>query len=477
MMPNLLDSLKRLDAWDDPDLEDYFTKNAATSDLVGFESQRCLAVGLKGIGKTATFRYLTEFDRTADVVVGVTHRRYRFLLDKTSVSRSFSQSLFEDDLVMQALQMILYAKLGPKAGEKNLTAAERLCGSFRDKLKTAFASIGGVTFLGVGFTRLTPPSAQPSGLQLAAETSQALDVLRAICARGVKVRIVIDDPENIFQSGAALDAGLLGGLFAAALRLTEIIPNFKVIILIKTHIFYPVFKGMEEQDKFPDATVHLGWKREELLALLEKRIQWAGGGWSGHVEGSAEQAKELIRTGICANLRNGPRELLRWAELSTRSSSSGKLDRASIEASKGEMARYSLEALEAAFSDQYPHLGDVIRCLFRGFALTEFSREELVNHFERLLVGNDEMMQLRSALQWLAQLTPRTLPKILLESGSISLRLGKELVLPYEDQYDENRFRVADGLRLTPILADAIEGYRPRVGQRPARRALGRRRV
>lgn len=455
MNGNFLNSLQRPDAWDDPDLNAYFTKNAAIRELEGFVSRRCLAVGLKGIGKTAAFRYLAEFDRSPDVVVGINRRDYRFFLDGTAVHWANAQALFEDDLVMEALRALIASSLGRKISAQRLRAAKQLFGTYKDALGRVIKSIGGVNILGVGFTRLRPQNQPPAGLQLEAETRKAQELLREICIQGVKVRIVIDDPETIFHSGPELNPHLLGGLFLAALRLSGTIPNFKVIILIKTHIYYPVVTRMEELDKFPGAMLHLGWKREELLQVLERRLQWAHGAWPDYVDGDDNTAKELIRTAIGGRLRTGPRELLRWSELAIRGSPSGKISLESIEASRAELAQYSLRALEAAFSDQYPGLGEVIRRLFHDFPSREFTPRDLEDHILQVMTQDDEMMHLRSH-QWLRRLTNRTLPKTLLESGALSFKLDKELVLPYEDRYDEDHFRAAGAVRLTPILADAL---------------------
>ena len=53
--------------------------------------------------------------------------------------------------------------------------------------------------------------------------------------------IVVDEPEQVFSTSRELDTHSIGGFCLAALRLSEANPNLKVIPLLKTHVYYPIF--------------------------------------------------------------------------------------------------------------------------------------------------------------------------------------------------------------------------------------------
>ena len=67
---------QRLDGGRDQNLTSYFEITEALNELARFDTPQTLAVGMKGVGKSAAFRYLTELDQGADVVVGLTPENY-----------------------------------------------------------------------------------------------------------------------------------------------------------------------------------------------------------------------------------------------------------------------------------------------------------------------------------------------------------------------------------------------------------------
>jgi hypothetical protein len=453
------DSCKKLESGTDQQLKDYYVKTSSITEIADFGSPRALTVGLKGVGKTAAYRYFTEFETTPAIIVGLNAEKYSLHLPNKDLHYSTCLKQFEHDLVMEALRAVAENESSLKKRIKGqlLDEAAEQVKTYANILKGAAARVqgGGISILGCGFTLTKADSPVIVGLRKERDLKNAQKVLTEICASGVKIRIVVDDPEQVFSASRELDAHLIGGFCLAALRLSGLIPGFKVIALLKTHIYYPILYSVDDLSKYPDHMGRLCWSKDELVSVIGDRLKWAKAKWEDVFEGTEVQARQCVKS-MCENVRNGPRDLLRWLDLALQSTKGGKITLKSVEATKKKMSLNSLYELQSAHSDNYSRIEVVLETIFGRTPDHSFKPTELRQHIQNLLMKDREMMGLHKSLPWMQRENSKTFPTVLFETGSLSLHSGSRSILPYEEGYDTEALNAADHIALVPALAEAL---------------------
>jgi hypothetical protein len=458
---NFHDACRKLESGIDDNLKSYYVTTAAISEIAGFDSSRAIVVGLKGIGKTAAFRYFTEFENTPDVVIGINSDRFSLHLPNNNLHFATCRKQFQHDLVMEALRAVNQqrAKLKGKVSAQLLDKAERQFNSYTDMLRRFSARVQGfgVSIVGCGFTLpIGTTGVQVAvGLQKEADLEKPLKLLKDICACGVRIRLVIDDPEQVFSASRELDTHLVGGFCLAALRLAALVPGLKIIALLKTHIYYPILREVDDLRNHPDHMGRLSWSKKELVELISDRLRWSKSNWTEIFAGSEVEARRLVNS-MCESVRNGPRDLLRGVDLALQNAKAGKIDARVVGSCKKNMSLSSLGELESAHSAHYPRIRAVIKAIFGKSSDHKFTLSELKQHIGNLLIRDTEMIAL-SRMPWMQMETSETLPELLFEAGALALGAGDRLMLPYEEHYDNEHFEEADHLILVPALVGAIE--------------------
>lgn len=447
---------QRLDGGRDQNLTSYFEITEALNELARFDTPQTLAVGMKGVGKSAAFRYLTELDQGADVVVGLTPENYTLHLPNKDLHYSTSMKQFEYDLVIEALRAIdgRRAEISKKIPAEKLKRAKSQVTSHLKLLKEVAGRVGGISVLGSGFTLNNPRSSVLVGLEGDTRLSTAREVLEDICSYGIKVRIVVDDPEQVFSASRELDAHLVGGFCLAAMRLSSSIDNVKVVALLKSHIYYPLLRQIDDLGKYPDHAGRLSWSQDKLIKVVDRRLSWAQVKWTDVFQGSEAQGRTLAMS-MMNEIRNGPRDLLRWIYFALQNSQGAAIRESHIDGSRSRMAVDSLMELESSFASEYEGITSVLRIVFGADIRAEFSVRELRKHIADLQVTNTEMSSLMR-LGWMQQETSQTLPRVFLRVGALTLELNHQRILPYQAGYDEEHLELADKVTLVPAIAVAI---------------------
>jgi hypothetical protein len=455
------ESCKTLRSADDAKLSGYYVVTPAVQGLAAFESNQGLAIGLKGIGKTAAYRYLAEFDtKTPDIIVGIDSNKYSLYLTNKDLKYDACRKQFRHDLVLEGLRAFsdsskaVRERIAPsvaKAAAKQVKSYTAMLGKLKANLQGMNISI-----LGSGFTLpLASQSPVAIGLRTNSEIESALETLKAICDAGIRIRIVIDDPENVFSATNELDVPLVGGLCLAALELAKLIPNLKVIVLLKTHVYYPVLSRVDDLRGYPDHIGRLSWNEERLTSVVQGRLRWTGTKWTDVFTGSESEARTMVQD-MCRKVRNGPRDLLRWMDLTLQLAGGGKVSKSTVEKARKKSSLDALAELEAAHAETYPKIGAVLRIVFRGNGDRNFALHELRKTVEGLWLKDPEMMAL-TKLPWMQRESAFTLPELFFRVGALALCNGKHPVLPYEDEYDVATFESCSHLSLVPALTESLK--------------------
>ena len=166
---------------------------------------------------------------------------------------------------------------------KLAAAAEKQVNSYKRKFQDLGGQLKGaaISILGCGFT--LPVGSNPRtfiGLIEEKDVTNARRVLTDICEAGVRIRIVVDDPEYVFSVGRDLDVHMLGGFCLAALALSNAIPTLKVIGLFKSHVYYPVVERIPDLSNYTDHMTPLCWNEDELVLLIDSRLKSSSTNWT-----------------------------------------------------------------------------------------------------------------------------------------------------------------------------------------------------
>lgn len=451
-----------LDAPRDPNLGDYFIVTPSIKSLGDRESTRVLAVGLRGIGKSAAFKYLVEYDRSATVTVGLDRHRHMAPLPLTDVNYRISEDQFYLDLIMEALRLIVEnGNLPvPRPPAPWVREAGALVRKYRKLVTNSGGTIRASSLIGSGFT-VTEPNPRVL-VVLEHKLDRGEELLKEVCDDGLSLRIVVDDPEEVFSASKVLDVELVGGFCLAALRLSQLSQNLRVITLLKTNIYHELRSKIGDLTKYPDCITRLSWTHDALRELVERRVAWATQEPSGDL-GDLFQGGRITRVNaldeMIQTVRNGPRDLLRWVYrglVDATEHGRTKITQAGISSSRRDVAVASLDEMETAYGLKYEQIALVIRAIFR-----HRSRQRIpVGHFIELvddLAVNDLSMRKLQRLPWMQRTSSARLPLVLFEVGAIAFETHKRSYQPYEPGYDLLNFERADNLYLAPLLAEAVD--------------------
>jgi hypothetical protein len=458
-----IDSCKRLDGGIDDHLSRYITRTTAIGALSDYTSRAVVAVGLKGVGKSSAFRLLTEFGKhPEEVIVGINPDKFSLHLTNKDLSYTTYRKQFEHDIVIEALRAIVDRKTVLETQFSGIspliTKAQHELTSYGKAVKKFFERDLGISVLGFGLNVGKAQSPVLVGLLPQKEVTSAHNTLADICSSGVKVRIVVDDPEQVFSASRTLDVDLVGGFCLAAIRLSNTIANLKIIALLKPHIYQPVLRSVDDLTRYSDHMTRLIWTADELLSVIQNRLDATGQKWTDVFDGSESAGKKLVKEELHSMTRNGPRDLLRTLDVAFQKSTTGKIGRTSLTAARERAAQDSLDELTSAYNALYVDFGDVVKAVFRSNAEKRFTVAELRDHIQGLMV-NDHDMKALSKLKWMQSRSSQTLPELLFEVGTLALEHARKLTLPFEENYTLDGFRRADKICLAPALSGAIPSH------------------
>jgi hypothetical protein len=465
-----LQSVGELDARTDGNFAQYCVHTESLKSLATFENRGYIAVGLKGIGKSGAFRYLTEIDGAADLCRGINTSNVDVHLTKTDLNCLKAATIFRRTIAFYLLSQIIEEKrIGTKANQSHLQNAKVLVVGIKEKFKKFFGRGGSanVVFAGFGggFSIGAATKAEKDQFKPIVLDAEAERLLKGICDSGLKVRLVIDDPDRLFSAGAELDAQLIAGICMAAYELSKATPNLKVIVLLKSHAFGAIRK-IDEMNNMPaDVVTTLHWQRKELRDVIAERARFSNVSLDS-VFGEKEFCPDNLDSPLYGLSRNGARDCLRRIELCLKASPRKKVGSKEMEATLRSYATKCRDQMKGVYDGQYPGIFELVEALFSANPDKVFSTKELQNLHQHLILNNEELTELfkeRWARQW------PTFKAALIESGSIAFMHEDDIILPYEEKYYSDEADTMFNYALVPAFRPLIRGT-PSPASRSARR-------
>jgi hypothetical protein len=431
-----IDYISRSDARADPDLDKYEVVTRSLKVLSSVSHHPFLAIGLKGVGKSAAFRFLQK-GGNVDLVQAISAETQE--PQDVPASRPTLQYLPEvrADLVLQAL--LAYVKHAPHAGQLRKIPDDlhqRINQYTEDlwgKIKKTAGGLGGISILGFGISfrsrakesegfRLVPRDKVEEGLSLLTRLTQH-----------ISVRLVVDDPEAIFTADERVNDNLIAALVIAAYELRLKLPNFKCVILIKPN----VLRALRRVDEFPslptDVSVRLTWTDAELFEVLEARAKAA----EVSLRDVLLTDPRLPLEKIIGESRSGPRDALRRLEVHLKAFPNEPATTESLCKSADRYASACFDQMYAAYDKQYPGLSRAALILFEG-QNEAIPRSNLRTRLDQMIASRTEILPFKDQT-WARDSVHFS--ELLVQFGLAAVQTPTSIVLPFHENYIDEASR------------------------------------
>lgn len=448
-----LSYIRASDARSDTNFDLYRVETAALKRLAAKDDVAFLAVGLKGIGKSACFRSLCSGG--ADVVQQVSTETQE--PQEIAASRTTLQYMQEikSELVFQALitlvkRVELEAELAAKIPQDAQQNARVLVNDFLGKLKDAFGDLRGVTVLGCGIS-FRPKGKKAGGrLKLVPreDRDRAIKVLER-AASSLSFRLVIDDPETIFSADREINENLVAALVIAANELQVRIPNFKCVILIKPNVLRALGYVDEFANLPTNSRVKLSWTDDELKEVIRARASAAQVKLSEIFRADPEPALDLI----VRDSRSGPRDALRRLELHFDSYPGTPVTPKNLELTIGAYSDACFDQMFAAYERQYPGLARSSLILFEGRE-TNNSKNGLRIRLDQMVASSTEFFAFKDQ-PWARDAAQ--FADLLVQFGLVAINARDGVILPFHASYIEEAAKSDATLTFLPGLRGRIQ--------------------
>ncbi|GEM_PF-3756517 len=445
----------------EPDLQNYFVKTDFYEKIVR-DDNYCIISGIKGIGKTATFRALSEFDDKSDIVIKLHSDTYIVEVPIQNSRSSVFSYEFEYELTIEFLKAVVQeTRLHNRIKPKYIKDAKKYVHSFFDDLKEVGGNITGISVLGCGLNISSGASKILTSLKGREEEVNARKLLKNIADSGIKMRIVIDDPEDIFVQGRTIDYSMIGGLCLAISRLNEYSVNIRGFLLIKTHIYDEVIGKTPDLDKYPNSHLRICWDKDSLKKVLKSRVQYFLESdlvkWeeSLFTEESLTQLDEIYSL-IFNNVRNGPREMLFWIHSALEYNHKlgiMKLDKRSLVDTIISVSNKSFSYFSSSYGEELHEIGKIISIVFSKDVELEYTPSEMSQLIREIKGTDKDFQNLENKEGWIQALVSSGYPELFLQVGCINLiNQDGSQIYPYMCNYTLDDFRKSKKFRLTPMF-------------------------
>lgn len=265
---------------------------------------------------------------------------------------------------------------------------------------------------------------------------------------GIKVRLYLDDPEQMLPAEMHGRDALIGIVLAAS----EINSNYEgvvcVSVLLKSHIFGDIRKNDEMANIFPGNIAYLSWSQNDLSIALDARLNELGIKFCDVFAMDRNDFEAFV----FPKLRNGPRDFFAWLAFAADRSSPNAISKSVLENVIADTGKYSLGQISSA----YEKIVDARRLIDVVFdKKKKYKFDELVKRISHLRANHRQFIEIGSKSGF--ELTQDYI-RFLTESGAIIIERGSDKIYPYDPKYAEIEDLEHDSvISLHPILEEALK--------------------
>ncbi|WP_454761723.1 P-loop ATPase, Sll1717 family [Caulobacter segnis] len=427
--------ISELDGRSDQQIRSYYVQTAALKRIRNSKTPAIGMVGLKGSGKTTLFRLLTEswIEESGVIRIGLAPDRTEFegyaeRLNCLQFANSVrtGMAILLADLIDKNIEL-----LPPQARSSLAPWTERKTAIFNPGSMTVdlLKRFRGLQILGCGF-EIGDPVDRSNDLKIRhipeVENSSVWSLLEDFKNYNIQIRIVIDDPDRLFTFNGKGDSDLLAGYILGTNEISKSLRYVQFVHIIKSNV-YQELSTVEEIANLPhDYFDYISWNQEELEKLVESRMSYA------EIDQNEVFADPMAESmGILAEqIRNGPRDTLRYLEIILKSSLDAKVSLETISGTNGKFKRAARQQMETVYSSLYEGIEPFLGAVFG-------SKSEL-----RYSEFRDSFLSLRMSSQpagvdygndWLKS-ADRAF-RALIEAGTVDVKTEEGWKRPYEAGY------------------------------------------
>lgn len=237
-----VDSIKELDGKSDTNIQDYFYENKSFRTIRDAKDLG-VVIGLKGSGKSSLLARIAPSSTidaktiairfSPDEVQAFAHQGEQVSPLQFANSVKLGLAAF---LVREIEEKGLLAKLGAdQHKEEDIRAKIDLLG---EEVIARMKALEGVSLLSLGLKWKLPGAKGKLFQPLSAKDSAGIyDVIDAALAAGITIRVVTDDIDRIFSSGAISDPVLIGGFLLGARDLGRSHKSVRITNIVKSNVY------------------------------------------------------------------------------------------------------------------------------------------------------------------------------------------------------------------------------------------------
>lgn len=422
-----IDAISALDARIDGRVRNYFVDTWVAQRLRQRTTGAAGLVGLKGTGKTTLFRALGEGwlpdDQVITIPISPSTSEFETSSEKTNCLQ-FEQSV-RRGMAISILDRLSKENAKSWGLDPDWWRQRAAILDPRERVGSALRRFKGFSILGCGIQWNGEKTGEAEFSLTAQDDSKVIELLRRATEKGLRVRVVLDDPDRLFTRQGGLDANLMAGYILGTQALANEVPGLVFINIIKGHV-YEAVRNVEEISSLPhDYFSHLSWDLEELSEMLHSRMQYAGVDNSDVFDGDPR----LLIEQLLSEVRNGPRDLLRFIEIIMKSAPDAKVSIATIAANRAAFRRSAREQMRTVYGDVYQNLEILAAHLVgaEGVSVAEFH----ARFKEARMASEPAAVDFKAS--WLGSASSAL--RAMIEAGVVDVLCGNRWVRPFERDY------------------------------------------
>jgi hypothetical protein len=448
MRDEFIHAISTLDARSDRNIRHYFVLTDSIRSAIESKARSQAIVGLKGSGKTTLYRALVEgfAPSSAFMTIGLSATESEFDTYFEKVNCLQFEASVKVGMLLFLLRLVddRIDEFGGMGSPADWAERKRALLNPRRRIARLLERFQGFSIMGAGLTLRPGERVQTFQPLPRQDVQDILELLRSILTSDRYLRVVIDDPDRLFTKGTTFDPHLLAGYILGTNYISEMIENVQFVHVLKSSV-YDQLREVEEMANLPfDYFRYVSWTSSELSEIVRARLEFS----RTQPDEIFSDPIEITLPAAINEIRNGPRDLLRFLEVTLKAKSDAMISIDSLRASRGAFREEARRQMESAYTHVYSGIEAFAEAILHEGV--EIGVSEFLQKFHELRLSS-QPTSVDYGEHWL-QRGDRAL-RALIDAGVVDIRVRGDWVRPYEESYFRfNRKDSTTRLRLNSVF-------------------------